>query len=74
MMTFGGLGLGLSDEEIREIISIEVAMAMREAISEIFGSIKTDLIEEFDRCFAALPQVAATAVVAAARLQGGEEM
>ena len=39
---------GTSDEEIHRIIHEEVAAAIREAIPEMFGSIKTTLIETFD--------------------------
>ena len=41
-------GGGTSDEEIRRIIAKEVAATIREAIPEMFGSIKTMLIETFD--------------------------
>ena len=52
MAAFGGQGLGesgirravLSEEEIYGIIAAEVV----EAISKLFGSFKTALIEEFD--------------------------
>ena len=45
----GGSGTsGRSDEEIRRMIHEEVVAAIREAISEMFGSIKTTLIETFD--------------------------
>ena len=37
-----------SDEEIGEVISTEVAMTMTEMILEMFRSVKTMLIEEFD--------------------------
>ena len=68
---------GTSDEEIRRIIHEEVAAAIRAEIPEMFGSIKTTLIETFDERYAALSEAAvaaATAVVAAARPQGGDAL
>ena len=41
-------GSGTSDEEIRRVIAEEVADTIRETIPEMFGSIKTNLIETFD--------------------------
>ena len=63
----------MSDEELRQMIHDEVAAAIRAEIPEMFGSIKTTLIETFDERYAALTDVvvaAATAAVAAARPQG----
>ena len=68
---------GASDEEIRRIIHEEVAAAIRAEIPEMFGSIKTTLIETFDERYAALlgaDVVAATAVIAATRPQGGDAL
>ena len=56
---------GVSDEEIRRLIHEEVAANIRAEIPEIFGSIKTTLIETFDERYAALSDAAV--VVAAAR-------
>ena len=39
---------GVSDDEIRRMIHDEVAATIQEAIPEMFGSIKTTLIEIFD--------------------------
>ena len=64
---------GTSEEEIRRIIQEEVAAAIRAEIAEMFGSIKTTLIETFDEKYAALSEAAvaaATAAVVAARPQG----
>ena len=71
----GNSGGGVSDEELRQMIHDEVAAAIRAEIPEMFGSIKTTLIETFDKRYAALSDVvvaAATAAVAAARPQGGD--
>ena len=59
------------------MIHDEVAAAIRAEIPEMFGSIKTTLIETFDERYAALTDAAvaaATAVVAAARPQGGDAL
>ena len=73
----GTSGGGVSDEELRQMIHDEVAAAIRAEIPEMFGSIKTTLIETFDERYAALSDVvvvAATAAVAAARPQGGDAL
>ena len=65
------------DEEIRRIIQEEVVAAIMAKIPEMFGSIKTTLIETFNERYAALSDVdvaAATAAVAAARPQGGDAL
>ena len=65
------------DEEIRRIIQEEVAAAIRAEIPEMFGSIKTTLIETFDEKYAALSEAAvaaATAAIAATRPQGGDAL
>ena len=65
----------MSDEELRQMIHDEVADAIRNEILEMFGSIKTTLIETFDERYAALSDAAvaaATAAVAAARPHGGD--
>ena len=56
-----------SDEEIRRIIHEEVAAAIRAEIPEMFGSIKTTLIETIDERYAALSEAAVAAATAAAR-------
>ena len=71
----GASSSGVSDEEIRQMIHEEVAAAIRAEIPEMFGSIKTTLMETFDERYAALTEAAtaaATAAVAAARPQGGD--
>ena len=60
----------MSDEELRQMIHDEVAAAIRAEIPEMFGSIKTTLIETFDERYAALTDVVVAAAVAAARPQG----
>ena len=61
---------GVSDEEIRRLIHEEVAAAIRAEIPEMFGDIKTTLIETFDERYTSLTEAAvaaSTAAVAAAR-------
>ena len=60
-------GSGTNDEEIRMIIVEEVAIAIREAIPEKLGSIKTTLIETFDERYAVVTEVDDAAAVAAVR-------
>lgn len=43
-----------SDEVIHRIISIGVVMTIREAISELFGLVKTLFIEDFDPHYSAV--------------------
>ena len=50
---------GVSDDEIRRMIHDEVAAAKREAIPDMFGSIKTNLSEMFDERYDAVPEAAA---------------
>ena len=68
---------GVSDEEIRRLIHEEVVAAIRAEIPEMFGDIKTTLIETFDERYAALTEAAAAAAiaaVAAAGPQGGDSL
>ncbi|XP_023771156.1 ras-related protein SEC4-like, partial [Lactuca sativa] len=76
---------GTSDDEICRMIHEEVATAIREAIPELFGSVKTTLIEAFDKRYVVVTEEAAaaattavatapTAAVAAARPQGGNSL
>ena len=70
-------GGSANDEEIRQIIHKEVAATNQEATPKMFGSIKTTLIETFDEHYDAVIEVAvaaSTAVVAAARPQGGDSL
>ena len=67
----------VSDEELRQMIHDEVAAAIRAEIPEMFGFIKTTLIETFNERYATVTEaavVAATAAVAAARPQGGNSL
>lgn len=59
---------GLIDEEILEMITTQVIMAVREVTLEVFRSIKTDMIEMFDERYVAVIEVvvATTIVVVAA--------
>ena len=65
---------GVSEEEIRRLIHEEVAAAIRAEIPEMFGDIKTTLIETFDERYAAVTEAAATVAVAASRPQGGDSL
>nr|KAJ0188610.1 hypothetical protein LSAT_V11C900456990 [Lactuca sativa] len=67
---------GTSDEEICRIIHEEVAATIKEAIPNMFGSIKTTLIETFDERYTAVTEAvaAATATIATARPQGGDSL
>ena len=68
---------GAGDDEIRRMIHKEVVAAIREAIPEMFKSIKTNLIETFDEHYAAVTEaavVAATTVVAVVRPQGSDSL
>ena len=68
-------GGGTSDEEIRRIIAEEVTATIREAIPEMFRSIKTTLIETFEERYAVVIEVgtvAAAVALAIARPQGGD--
>ena len=59
------------------MIHEEVVAPVRSEILEMFGSIKTMLIETFDERYAALTEVVAaiaTTVVVAARPQGGDSL
>lgn len=67
----------VSEEELRQMIHEEVAAAIRAEIPEMFGSIKTTLIETFDERYTEVTEAAtvvATAAVAAARPQGGDSL
>ena len=54
------------DARIREILHDEVAAMFRAELSELFGSIKTAMVEYFDERYAALTETAAAAAVVAA--------
>lgn len=47
----------LADDEIRDMITTQVTMAVREAIPEVFRSIKTDMIKLFDERYATVSEV-----------------
>lgn len=71
-MTKGfGLGMGvaerptLSEDEILDMISTQVSIAFRETIPNLFGPIKTMLIDMFDKSYANVIDVAATTTTAA---------
>ena len=51
--------------KVRKILRDEVAALLRAELPELFGSIKTAMIEYFDERYAALAETAAAAVTAA---------
>lgn len=63
-------GSRLSDDVIRDLISAKVTVIVREAIPEIFGCIKTTLIEIFNECNTSIVDFATTGVVAIIVSQG----
>ena len=71
MASFEGPGLGfgntrragLSKEKIHRITAAELVKVIREAIRELFGSVITTLIEEFDRRYVVVLQVATVASI-----------
>ncbi|XP_023749108.1 acetylornithine aminotransferase, chloroplastic/mitochondrial [Lactuca sativa] len=52
---------GVSNEELRQMIHDEVVTVIRAEIPDMFGSIKTTLIEMFDERYAAVTEVVAAA-------------
>lgn len=67
----------MGEEEIRGIIVVRVAKEIREATLKFLGLVKTVLIKEFDRRYAAITQVvvsAATTGVTIVGFQGGDTM
>lgn len=63
---------GPSDEEIRRITACRVPKAIREVIMELFGSVKTALIEEFDQRYAAITQASAAATTSTVTIVGSQ--
>ena len=64
----------LGDDEIHDLITTHVILAVREAIPKVFQSIKTILIEIFGESYVVFHEVAAiiaTATIIDAGLQGG---
>ena len=59
------------DARIRKILHDEVAALFRAELPELFGSIKTAMVEYFDERYAALAETAATAATAAVAAAGG---
>lgn len=49
----------MSDDEIHRIIAMEVVVTVKEVVPEVFGSIKTVMIEMFDERYATVTQVVA---------------
>lgn len=65
--------LGLTGDEIHEMITTQVTMSVREAIPEIFGYVKTTVIELFDELYAFVSElvvVTATVVVVVIGFRG----
>lgn len=68
---------GIRNDKIRRIIIAEVEITVREAILEVFRSIKTKIIDMFDKRYAAVIKVVAvavTAVITTARSRRGDSM
>lgn len=65
---------GLTEDHVREMTHVEVVSIVRGQIPELFGFIKTDMMEFFDDRYTALSEAAAaaaaTAIVAAVRIAG----
>ena len=60
-----------TDDDIRELIAIEVAVAVRGAIPKVVGSIKTILIELFGEQYAVVTKAAADLATTAVADAGG---
>ena len=67
----GQMSTGELDARIREILHDEVAALFRAELPELFGSIKTAMVEYFDERYAALVETAAAAATAAVAAAGG---
>lgn len=65
---------GNIDDEIHMIIAAEVAATMMEAVPQMFGSVKTTMIELFDELYDSVTEVVVVVAVAATRLHGGDSM
>ena len=50
---------GLTDEEIHEVITTHMTMDVREGMQEVFGSMKTSMIDMFNERYAAILEGAA---------------
>ena len=59
------------DARIREILHDEVVALFRAELPELFGSIKTTMVEYFDERYAALTETAAAVATAAVAAAGG---
>ena len=75
---FIDLGMhGISDKEIRQIISSKVVVTVNEAIPEVFGSIMTSMIKIYDDRYGAVIEAtvaAFTSTTTAARSNEGDSM
>lgn len=63
----------MTDDEIYKMITTQVTMAVWEAFSEMFMSIKTAIIKLFDDCYIVVTEAtasAATIIVTAAGFHG----
>ena len=58
------------DARIREIMHDEITAAFRAQLPEMFGSIKTVMVEYFDERYAALAETAAAAATSAVTAEG----
>lgn len=63
----------MTDDEIHVMITTQVTREVRDAITEMFGSVKITMIELFDERYATVSEAvvtAATTTVAAVGFQG----
>ena len=65
---------GLSDNDIRELITTYVTLVVMEAILMVFKNVKTTLIDMFDESYVAITKAisaTATATIVVVGLRGG---
>lgn len=66
----GTMTVGQSDEEIYGIIVVVVTKEIREVILELFWSVKTALIEEFDQHYTVVAQATVVASITVVAIVG----
>ena len=59
------------DARIREILRDEIAELFRAELPELFGSIKTAMVEYFDECYAPLAETTAAVATTVVTTTGG---
>ena len=60
----------MSGDDIRKLIATKLAASIQGAILEVFGSIKTKMIELFDERYVAVSEVVAAATTAVVAVVG----